>query len=172
MHKQTNKCNTFLLLTFIQAVLCSSFQLPIAALTRPADSTRGLVISREDVYIKTWFRFGSPGFSNRVRRGYATSVGCLGDLVSTKRSLTPAEGSEWKVEKCNWYALMRLSVSGLLVIFEQNGNLRVMHMCSVCLTVLCDFKSAWRNEAGGLQTAATSGDDNVTVNLGVCRQCG
>lgn len=44
-----------------------------------------------------------------------------------------------------------LSVSGLLVISEQNGNSSVMHMCGACLPVLCDFKSARRNEAGGLQ---------------------
>lgn len=46
-HKRTNKCNIFLLLTFIQAVLCSSFQLSIAVLTRPADSMWQLVISRQ-----------------------------------------------------------------------------------------------------------------------------
>lgn len=103
------------------------------------------------VYIKTWFKFGSPGFPIRLQRGYATSVSCLTDLVYTKRSPTPVEGSEWKVEKCNRYALMGPYSLSLVLITEQKGSLSVLHMCNVCVAVLCDFKSACGNERGGLQ---------------------
>lgn len=48
-YNQTNTCSTVLLilLTFIQALLCSSLQLWIAVLTRLADSMWQLVISRQ-----------------------------------------------------------------------------------------------------------------------------
>lgn len=94
------------------------------------------------VYIKTWFRFGPPGFSVRLQRGYATSLGFLGGLASTKRSLTPVAGSERKVEKRNWHALMRTYSLFLVFITQKNGNyMRVLHVFDEqqCKTV-CDFK--------------------------------
>lgn len=84
---------------------------------------------------KTWSRFGSPGLSLRVRHGRATSVGCLGDLVSTKRSLTPAEGSERKVEKCNWYALMR-PYSLFLVSWSSLNKMETWVWCICAVPVL------------------------------------
>lgn len=95
---------------------------------RACDIKRGCII-------KTWFKFGSPGSSIRVRRGYATSVGCLGALVSTKRSPTPAEGSEWKVEKCNWYALMR-PYSLSLVFCSSLNKMETWARCIRAVSVL------------------------------------
>lgn len=79
-----------LLLTFIQAVLCSSLQLWIAVLTRLADS----LWYQDSVHpnmIYVWL----SRFLYRAAAGPqqcpALSVGCLWGLASTGRSLTPVD---------------------------------------------------------------------------------
>ncbi len=51
-----------------------------------------------------------------------------------------------------------------------------MSVCCVGVKV-CDFFECvcvcvWRGGEGGISTAATSSDSDVTVRLGLCRQCG
>lgn len=181
-----------LLLTFIQAVLWSSLQLWIAVLTRLADSMWQLVISRQCtskhdlcVALKAPLSgccrstaalcpvFGLPR-RPRVYRKVTDFCGCRGQSVSQRRG--------------NLHTLMRPYSLFLVFITQQVENVCVwerekqklyecvMHMCNVCKLRV----SVWREEVGGwvgrgwggISTAATSSDSDVTVRVGLCRQCG
>lgn len=132
-HSLKIKVNTILVLTLIETVPCSSFQLWIAVLTRPADSMWQLVTSRQCTSTHDLCS-GSPDFSIRLQWGYAMYVGFLGGLASTKRSLTPVAGSEWKVEKRNWHALMRTYSLFLCLHHPEKWKL---HESAACVWCLC-----------------------------------
>lgn len=138
-HSGKIKVNTILVLALIEAVPRSSFQLWIAALTRPADSMWQLVTSRQctsthDLCLAPQVCLsGSSG-------GYAASAGFLGGLASTERSPAPVAGSEWKVEKRNWHALMRTYSLFLVFVAQKNGNdMRALRVCDVCVATALNW---------------------------------
>lgn len=172
-HSGKIKVNTILVLALVEAVPCSSFQLWIAALTRPADSMWQLVTSRQctsthDLCLAPQVSLsGSSGGLRRVRwlprrpRLYRKVTGSCGGVR--------VEGREEQLTRSNENLL---SVSGL-----RRPEKWKRHESAACVRCLCcnsiklTLNSVWQWE-GWAPTAATSCDNNVTVNLGLRRQCG
>lgn len=148
-----NKSNTVLLLTSIEAALSVLFLTPDSRANKTCWQHVTACDTRT-VYIKTWFMCLSPGFLSGCSGGHATSAGRLRGLVSTQRSATPVEGSEWKAEKRNWHALMRPYSLFLLFITSQKENcMSGLHMCGVlcspCRVQLREWLLSLRVALGG-----------------------
>lgn len=160
------------LLTFLEAVLCSSSQLWIAVLTRLADSMWQHVISRQctskhdlcvalEVPLSDCCRSTAApcpvcGLPRRphVYRKVSDSCGFWGQSVSTRRGT---------------HTLMR-PYSLSLLFTQESGKCvceRVAIWVGVCVVHMCNL--CVRRGGRCISTAATSSDSDVTVRLGLCQ---
>lgn len=153
----------------------------------------------KEVYIKTWFMCGSQGSSIRLLQVLSSTLPCLwaaseASCLQEGRWLLWMQGSECEGEERTLHTLMRPYSLLLVFIIQQCGkcvcecerernSMRrsacgayVQWLCVELGMRVCDFcvcVCVWRWGGGrGISTAATSSDSNVTVHLGLCRQCG
>jgi len=143
------------------------------------------------VYIKTWFMCGSQGSSIRLLQVHSSALPCLwaaseASCLQEGHWLLWMQGSECEPDERNLHTLMRTHSLFLVFITQESGKcvcvcvcvkegeretiwvgVCVAHMSSVCV---CERQVlGW---GGGISTAATSSDSDVTVRLGLFRQCG
>lgn len=140
-------------------------------------------------YIKTWFMCGSQGSFIRLLQVHSSVLPCLwaaseASCLQKGQWLLCMQGSGCELEKRNRLNIMRPSSLSPrkkknVHAWERKRNCMsgrecVVHMRNVCVLcwvwVCATFMSVARG--GGISTAATSSDSNVTARLGLCRQCG
>lgn len=133
---------------------------------------------------------GSQDFSIRLLQVHSSTLPHLEDLVSTGRSLTPVDvgvtvhtrGKEpthtnETLLSCFWSS-SRSKVENVCLcvcVREKNRNYvsrSVRCICAMSVRCVCVRKCGEGNGGGVFFTAATSSDSDVTVRLGLCRQCG
>lgn len=147
------------------------------------------------VYIKTWFMCSSQGSCISLLQVHSSALPCLwaaseASCLQEGHRLLWMQGSECEAEERNLHTLMRPYSLLLVFITQQSGTVCVceketettwagvcaVHMCNVCVLsgawdcVTCVCVCVCGEEGGS--TAATSSDSDVTVCLGLCRQCG